>query len=103
MEKKSSAARSSLELLTNGDHLVGRVVNQGGAPLALVGGVGNGGSLPFSATRALSAGRVGDGGGLPLAILLIVPVIRLLSLCNRIANSVSGAPDIIFKPAALRR
>ena len=63
-------------------HLVRGVVDEGSAPLALVGRVGLAGCLPLTAARGVLAQRVGNAWWLPLAILLLVPVHRLLRLCG---------------------
>ena len=59
---------------------VGGVVDERGVPLALVVGVGLEGPLPLAASRCLLALGVADGGGDPVAVLLIVPFLRLLSV-----------------------
>ena len=60
--------------------LVGGVVDERGVPLALVVGVGLEGPLPLAASRCLLALGVADGGSDPVAVLLIVPFLRLLSV-----------------------
>jgi len=56
---------------------VGRVVDHGREPLALVSGVGLVGTFPFTASRCLSALGVGNGGWDVFTIFLIVPLFRL--------------------------
>lgn len=61
-------------------YLVLGVVDHGGSPLALVGRVALRGRLPLAAAGGVLAQWVGDAWRLPLAILLLVPVLRLLGL-----------------------
>ena len=62
---------------------VGGVVDHRGVPLALVKGVGLEGTLPFTAARRLVTLGVADSGRNPVTVFLVVPLLRLLSICAR--------------------
>lgn len=80
---------------------IGRIINHGGIPLALVDWVGfhgsvhayikmwleqkKGGTLPspFTTSRRFVAFGVSDNGSDPFAVFLIVPFFRFLSICKK--------------------
>jgi len=66
------------DLARSPDSLVGRVVDEGGAPLALIIGVTLHGPLPFATTDFITLG-VADDGCQPFTILFVVPFLGLLS------------------------
>ncbi len=67
--------------------LVCGVVDHGGVPLALVSGVGLVGALPLATAGSLVALGVANGRGDPLAVLLVIPLLRLLSVYDVICLS----------------
>lgn len=67
-------------LLRSPDTLVGRVLNHGSGPLALVLGVSLHGGLPGTTARNVVTLGVLDKRRHPVTILLIIPVLGLLSL-----------------------
>lgn len=76
------------------DTLVGRVVNVRCGPLALVGVVLLHGGFPLATARCFLALGVADHRSEPIAVLLIIPVLRLLSL--RVRN----LAGLVVKPVS---